>query len=121
MESARQREASRQEILVVKYEDGGLFHRLIKKQKGRLKQCVNELQVNANTYRSEADIMERFREHFQALAISNDMPGFDKKYGDLVQDEIREITDLCNSVQYSQSCSLTQEQVKKATTSLNKG
>ena len=51
---------------------------------------MNELQAN----HSEADILEGFREHFQALAISNDVPGFDKKYGDLVQDEIREIIDL---------------------------
>ena len=121
MESARQRETRRQEILDAKYEDSGMFHRLIKKQRGRLKQFVNELQVNGNKYPSEADILQGFREHFQALATSNVVPRFEKKYGELVQDEIREIIDLCGSDQNSQPDSLTQQQVKKAIASLNKG
>ena len=82
MESARQREARRQEILDAKHEDSRLFHRLIKKQKGRLKQCVNE-HVNGNIYHTETDIMEGFREHFQALATTNEVPGVDKKYCNL--------------------------------------
>ena len=101
MESARQRETRRQEILDAKYEDSGMFHRLIKKQRGRLKRCVNELQVNGNTYYSKDDILEGFIEHFQALAKSNDVPRFDKKYGELVQDEIREIIDPCSCDQNS--------------------
>ncbi|MCG7868271.1 MAG: reverse transcriptase family protein, partial [Candidatus Thiodiazotropha taylori] len=121
MESARQREVKRQEILNAKFEDSGLFHRLIKKQRGRLKQCVNELHVDDNTFHSEAGILEGFRQHFHSLASEREVPGFDKKYGNLVSDEIREIIDLCSSSLNNQTCKLTTDMVRKAITSLNRG
>ncbi|MCG8033052.1 MAG: endonuclease/exonuclease/phosphatase family protein, partial [Candidatus Thiodiazotropha taylori] len=121
MESARQREARRQEILDAKYEDSGLFHRLIRKQRGRLRQCVNELHVNGNIYHTEIDIMQGFREHFQSLAASSEVPGMDKRYCDTVSGEVTEIIDLCSSANYRHPDPLSMDQVKKAIESLNKG
>ena len=46
LESAKQREEKRQEILDTKLEDSGLFHRLINRQRGGQRQCVNELHVD---------------------------------------------------------------------------
>ena len=98
-----------------------MFHRLIKKQRGRLKQCVNELHVNGNTYHTDTDILEGFREHFQDLATTNEVPGVDMKYCNLVRDKLVEIMELCSSSHCNQHNPLTTDQVKKAISSLNRG
>ena len=74
------------------------------------------------TYHSDSDILNGYREHFQSLSTSNDVPGYDKRYGDLVSSELREIIDICRSSQGNNpSTCITLEQVQKAISSLNRG
>ena len=120
--SAKQREEKRQEILDAKLEDSGLFHRLINRQRGGQRQCVNELHVDEKTFHTEEGILEGFREHFQMLATPCDVPGFDRTYGNLVQSELAEIIELCRKAPDDQPRQyVTCEQVEKAIASLNRG
>ena len=48
-DTAMAREETRKEILDAKAEDSKLFHKLVNKQRGRLKHCVNELHVGGTT------------------------------------------------------------------------
>ena len=80
IESARQRQSARQEILDAKYEDTRLFHRLINKQRGHSKQVVNELHVGDKVFSTPLEIQQGFKEHFDLLATPSDDQSFDKDY-----------------------------------------
>ena len=79
-------------ILAVETSLKGLlsYHRCIK----YVIKYVNELHEDGKTYHSDSDILKGFREHFQSLSTPNDVPGYDKNYGDLVTCEVREIIDI---------------------------
>ena len=78
--------------------------------------------VDGKIFHTEKGILDGFREHFQALATPNDVPGFDKTYGDLVQSELLEIMELCHGLSDKQQrkC-VSREQVEKAIAKLNRG
>ena len=120
IESARQRQSARQEILDAKYEDTRLFHRLINKQRGHSKQVVNELHVGDKVFSTPLEIQQGFKEHFELLATPSDDQSFDKDYNNLVELEIHEIQELCTRYP-SEIKQITPDQVKKAILSLNRG
>ena len=57
IESARIRQAARQEILDTRYTDSKLFYKPIDKQRGKLKFCVNELSAGEATYSSASRVL----------------------------------------------------------------
>ncbi|MEW8547754.1 MAG: reverse transcriptase family protein, partial [Candidatus Thiodiazotropha sp.] len=120
LESARQRQTIRQEILDARYEDTRLFHKLIKRQRGGSLQCVNELRVGDKIYTSKEEILDGFREHFSSLATPSGDSSFDTKHGNLVKMEVNEILDMCVEG-HRDTKPVTQEQVKRAISSLNRG
>ena len=120
IESACQRQTIRQEILDARYKDSKLFQRLINKQRGGSKHCINELHVGDKVFNTSSRILEGFREHFQTLASPSDDPSYDKNYSDLVEMEVREIQELCTK-HPTNNRQITPEQVKKAISSLNRG
>lgn len=121
IESARQRQTVRQEILDARYENTRLFHKLISRQRGGAAQCVNELHVGDKVFHTKAGILEGFREHFENLATPSNDKSFDQGYSDLVKLEVKEIQDMCSERLGDEASQVTQEQVKRAISSLNTG
>ena len=58
IENAQKYHKQKQEIMAAKSSDTALFHRLIKKHRGQLGACVNELYVGDNVYKTENEILE---------------------------------------------------------------
>ena len=79
VESARCSEQIRQQILNAKSSDMKLFYRLVNKQRGKLKHCVNELSVVDTVYKSENEILTAWRQNFEAIATPVDYQDFDKE------------------------------------------
>ena len=120
-ETARAREKTRQEILDAKAEDSKLFHKLVNKQRGRLKHCVNELHVGGKVYDSSTGILDGWRDHFGSLAVPDATCGFDEDYREMVDLEIREIMDMCCDERSDGHERITVQQVKQAVSALNRG
>ena len=123
IESARIREAARQEILDTRYTDSKLFYKLIDKQRGKLKFCVNELSVGEVTYNSASGVLTGWKEHFSKLATPDNNLKTDVSYQQLIGIEMPEIIDICNHIAGSSSTAqtITVQQVKRAVESLNRG
>ena len=103
-----------------KGQDTALFYRLINKQRSKLNVCVNELHVGESTFRSDDEILGGWRKHFGDLAIQSSNPLFDEKYKSLVERELLEIIDLCESSS-DQYDAVTEQELADALCSLNKG
>ena len=122
IEAAKAKEESRQMILDARTRDARLFHKLINKQRGKLRYCVNEVTVNGSICKTDTEILQGWRQHFASLATPTDSADFDKKYRHQVRDEIAEIMDICNKHTGSEeSVSITMQEVKEAIQTLNKG
>ena len=118
MESAQVRERQRQEILDARPTDTKLFYRLINKQRGNVRHCVNELSANGEVYKADGDILTGWRDHFMSLATPSDDAKFDMKYSRIVSEEIPIIMDICED---TLATTITTEQAGKAVESLNRG
>ena len=55
----------------------------------------NELTVNGKSHKSNKEILEAWREHFEFLATPTLHEDFDEKYRQQVDSELREIIDMC--------------------------
>ena len=108
----------RQEILDAQSSDTKLFHKLVNKQRGSSRHCVNELSVNGQVYKTDITILDGWRDHFKSLATPSNEIDSDKKYSKLVEDEIPVIIELCKD---TPATIISSEQVKKAIKSLNRG
>ena len=96
-ENAHHYQQDRQEILDAKGHDTALFDILINKQHSKLIVCVNEWHVGESTFRSDDEILGGWRKHFGDLVTQSSNPLFDEKYKSLVERELLEIIDLCES------------------------
>lgn len=54
-----------------------LFRKLINKQRGKQKFCVNERSVNDTAFKSNTEIVTGWREHFETLATPSENNNFD--------------------------------------------
>ena len=95
MEAARVLEQLRQEILEARSTDTKLFHKLVNKQGGNRKCCINELTVNGQLYKQDSDMLNGWRDHFKTLATPSEDGDFDNKYSKMVSEELPIIVDIC--------------------------
>ena len=109
----------RQEILNAKSENTQLFHKLIRKQRGNLASCVDELHVSGEVYRGE-NVLSGWFEHFKSLASASEDPSFDEDYHHLVQMDANEIEDICRA-QGQLAAQVTKKEVQTAIKELNRG
>ena len=109
----------RQEILNAKSENTQLFHKLIRKQRGNLAGCVDELHVSGDVYKGDG-VLSGWYEYFKTLSSSSESQSFDQDYHHLVLMGTNEIQDICHA-QGQLSAQVTKEKVKKAIKELNKG
>ena len=100
-----------------------LLHKLIDKQRGKLKFCVNELSVDEATYSSASGVLTGWKEHFSKLATPDNNLKTDVSYQQLIGIEMPDIIDVCTHIAGSSSAAetITVQQVKKAIESLNRG
>ena len=56
-----------------------MLFRLVNKQRGQLKQRVNELSAKGTLYKSEDEILSAWREYFGALATPTDYQDSDEE------------------------------------------
>ena len=124
IEAAACRENERQQILDAKSADMKQFYRLVNKQRGKLRYCVNELSVDGQTYKTEDEILGAWRRHFGSLATPTNHEDFDEEYRQLVASEMLDIVDICSSLLVSDADhveSVSQQQVKEAMELVNRG
>ncbi|MES9884980.1 MAG: reverse transcriptase family protein [Sedimenticola sp.] len=120
VEIAQNKQKERQEILDTKSHDMALFHKLINKQRGKLKNCINELHVGDKVHKTPESIIGGWHDHFGQLATTKDSEYFDQSYHNLVVDEMRELQDLNDMLQNNHQY-ITSEQVRRAVKLLNSG
>ena len=118
-DNAHQYMQDKQEILDAKGHDSALFYRLINKHRSKSGVHLNELHVGDSIFKSEEEIMEGWREHFGGLATQSSNPLFDEEYRNLVEQELIEIIDICES--NDQYDMVTQAELADTLSSLNKG
>ena len=82
----------RQEILDAKAGNTcmQLLHRLIRKQRGNVSGCVDELHVSKAGYKAD-NVLSGWFEHFRALLSESVDPSFDQDYHRLVLQEVSEV------------------------------
>ena len=109
----------RQEILEARTRDSKLFYKLINRQRGKLSNCVNELHVGGETFKTDSEILFGWQQHFSQLATPKDSPMYDSEYKKLVDLEFNEIIDICKSE--NTFTPVTCEETLRAIKSLNTG
>ena len=90
IEAAKSKEETRQTILDARTSDTRLFHQLINKQGEKRNYCVNEVTVNGDTFKTDTEILQGWRQHFAALATPTNNTDFDEIYRHQVHSEINE-------------------------------
>ena len=113
-QTAFSHQEERQYILDAKSHDIQLFHRLIRKQMGRLTSYIDELHVSEDVYKGE-DVLSGWFRHFRELSTTSETHSFDKDYHNLP-----EIEDNCLA-QGQLGAPVTVEELKKTTNNLNEG
>ena len=104
IENAQIYQKQKQEIMDAKLSYTALFHKLVKKQRGKLGTCVNELYVGDEVYKTETKILCGRHKYFEQLAKKTENSLFDEKYSVQVKNELLEIIDICEkgNTRYSQ-------------------
>ena len=74
---AKGQREGRQEIHDTKIGNIQLFHKLIRKQRGKLSGCIDELHVSGTVYKGE-NVLSGWFEHFKRLASEIEDPSFDQ-------------------------------------------
>ena len=69
----------RQEILNAKSENTQLFHKLIRKQRGKLAGCLDKLHVSGEVYKGDG-VLSGWYEHFKTLSSSSESQSFNQDY-----------------------------------------
>ena len=74
--------------------------KLVKKQRGNQRFCVNELHVDGKVYNDFGEgVLQGWFQHFKSLAEPSVNADFDEKYKKQVDAEVNEIIDMCCSLQ----------------------
>ncbi|KAH3736856.1 hypothetical protein DPMN_043431 [Dreissena polymorpha] len=98
--------------------DKKLFYKLMNRQRGSLKQVVEDLYVGETLYSGTEGILEGFKVHFECLAQNSDDNDFDKIYHSQVKSEISAII---NIVSNSPVNPVNLDELTKALKTINKG
>ena len=62
-----------------------MFHKRINKQKGKLVNCISELNVDCEVFKTEESILEGWHKHFSNLATANMYEHSAVKYAELIR------------------------------------
>ncbi|VDI36427.1 Hypothetical predicted protein [Mytilus galloprovincialis] len=93
------------------------FYRLIKKQRGRLSNHIDELSVGDTVYSTENNILSGWKHHFENLTKNSIHEHFDNKYQQKIEQEYIDIIDICRAMFQHQS--ITENEIVEALKLLN--
>ncbi|CAG2187006.1 unnamed protein product [Mytilus edulis] len=103
----------RQEILDARTKHDQVFYKLLgKKKKGKLKNCISELNVQDNIYKSDNEIIVGWKQHFNKLAQPANDPEYDDEYYKQLALDLDNIIDICNN--QTNTISVTEKDVQDA-------
>jgi hypothetical protein len=119
-EEAKHQTKLRSNIMSARREDSKLFHKIVKRQRGKSCVLIPQLEVQGITHRGENDIRKGWKTHFETLTTSTSSPAFDNKYKDIVDYDIDIIKDIFRE-EYEPITETSINEVTKAIYSLNMG
>ncbi|VDI75564.1 Hypothetical predicted protein [Mytilus galloprovincialis] len=102
----------RQEILDARTKHDQVFYKLLGKKKGKLKNCISELNVQDNIYKSDNEIIVGWKQHFNKLAQPANDPEYDDEYYKQLALDLDNIIDICNN--QTNTISVTEKDVQDA-------
>lgn len=118
MEIASRKSTERLKLMETRTRDTKLFYQLINKQRNRLHNCVDDLNV-ANKLYSGDNVIDGFRDHFTKLANPCDNPNFDEQHRKLVDSDYDIVMELAKHNKTEMK--ITPEIISEAVKSINKG
>ncbi|CAC5377143.1 unnamed protein product [Mytilus coruscus] len=107
----------REKIMKANIKSKNLFYRLIKKQRGRLSNHIDELSVGDTVYSTEDNILIGWKHHFENLTKNSIHEHFDCKYQQKIEQEYIDIIDICRAMFQHQS--ITKNEIEEALKLLN--
>ncbi|CAC5382256.1 unnamed protein product [Mytilus coruscus] len=107
----------REKMMEAKIKNKNLFYRLIKKQRGRLSNHIDELSVGDTVYSTEDNILIGWKHHFENLTKNSIHEHFDYKYQQKIEQEYIDIIDICRAMFQHQS--ITKNEIEEALKLLN--
>ncbi|VDI29125.1 Hypothetical predicted protein [Mytilus galloprovincialis] len=107
----------REKIMEANIKNKNSFYRLIKKQRGRLSNHIDELSVGDTVYSTENNILSGWKHHFENLTKNSIHEHFDNKYQQKVEQEYIDIIDICRAMFQHQS--ITESEIVEALKLLN--
>ena len=116
---AKRRQIEKTAVINARQSDNALFHRLIRKQRGQCLKFIGELYVGQHLYSGD-DIITGWFEHFEDLSTKQDSDNFDFEFLKQVENEVSIIYVICLDSRTEPS-PVTDDKVKKAASSLNRG
>lgn len=93
---ATDRESKQNSIMEASADDSSMFHRLIREQRGRSSQEINELILDGVTYRD--DLLPAWSSHFSSLAQPQKDPHFDDDFLKQAEREVEYLTYICKEI-----------------------
>ena len=119
IETARKRHAEKMSIVNAKQSDNALFHRIIRNQRGKCHKFIDELHVGSQSYSGD-EILSGWYEHFKELSSKKVNEKFDLNFMKQVEEEVAIIYMICLDSSVDPK-PVTDEEIKKAIASLNRG
>ncbi|CAG2203162.1 unnamed protein product [Mytilus edulis] len=107
----------REKIMEANIKNKNSFYRLIKKQRGRLSNHIDELSVGDTVYSTENNILSGWKHHFENLTKNSIHEHFDNKYQQKIEQEYIDIIDICRAMFQHQS--ITENEIVEALKLLN--
>ena len=92
IEEAKQRESERDMILDTRTRDMRLFHKLVRNNRKKGHNLIDDLYVNGETYSGKENVLQGFTEHFRQLATNNQ--NNESEYHRKIEQEIQLINQL---------------------------
>lgn len=117
IQKAVERENRQNNIMSASADDSALFHKLIRQQRGRSTQEVNELLLNNVTHTE--DLLTAWTDHFSSLAQPQKDPNFDDEFLAEAEKEVQYLTYLCEKIA-SEQIPITVLEVQEAIKKLKK-
>lgn len=98
----------REKIMEANIKNKNSFYRLIKKQRGRLSNHIDE---GDTVFSTENDILSGWKHHFENLTKNSIHEHFDNKYQQKVEQEYIDIIVICRAIIMFQHQSITESEI----------
>ena len=116
VEIAKRQSEEKLKIITTRTRDSRLFHKLVNKQRGNVRNFIEDLQVGDTTFNGENQMLQGFKEHFESLANDSTNAKYDDKYHTQVDNESQSIKEMVKKTNFEQ---ISTDELKKAVSQIN--